>query len=266
MIKEKPYIAVTGVGDRLGAQAVAAAFADVGPTLCNHVGMVGYLVSDRTLAGEPPGNSRYVPIDDLADLLALTGKSAVNAIHYYNSERNQLPEQLSCLFAKDGIYRAGLCRTVQLNMNWPDVTHLQAIRQTLPDLRIILILSGRSQRHVALPQIGQMLRKYHSLVDFLLIDPSGGRGVTFEADYIAPFYATAREALPNTPFVLAGGFSAKNVTSRLQVLADCLETSDFGTDAETGLRDVSQADRHGVFSASTATAYIRQAAAFFAQG
>lgn len=264
MSKRKPYVGVTGVTTLDDARAVAAAFARNFSQMANQSGMVGFLVSYETLNGEAGSNSRYPLFADLPNLLCATRSSAINAIHYRPNRQAGFERQIVDLFRSADIYADGLCRTIQLNFRWPDPQSLGHIRRELDALDIILCITGRIMRRMPLDEIRRRVSAYAGLVDYLLIDPSGGFGTSFTVPQIEPFFHLARKVLSDLPIVLAGGFDDENVVPRLRDIAETLQTREFGIDAESGLRAGPGRRSDTTFSAEKAARYATRAAGFFA--
>lgn len=260
----KPYIGVTGITTESDAQEIAQTFSSTLPKRSTHQGAVEYLVSSKTLQGVYEPNAKYPALAQLSRLLGITNQAALNAIHYRTTDRSTLPQQIKQLFTETEIYQDGLCRTLQLNLSWPDVDQLRQIRQELPGLKIILSLSGRILKRQPWAEISRRAWKYRDLADYVLIDPSGGRGIEFEDRYFPPYYRLINDILPDTPVVLAGGFDDRNVLRRIYNISRLLHTEAFGIDAETRLRvKKDRSDHFGEFSSKKAADYIKKAAAFF---
>lgn len=62
----KPYVGVTGLTTREEVESTIREFEQAGYTLnSGHLPMIGFLVSQKTLHGEPTSNRRYPKIEDL---------------------------------------------------------------------------------------------------------------------------------------------------------------------------------------------------------
>ncbi len=263
---EQPYIGVTGISSAREALGITAIFEQALPAAahCTHRGMVGFLVSDAILKGRVSAPAKYPPTDALVGLLTASAGSGLNTIHYHTTERSTLADQVASLLNQDRIYERELCRAVQLNMAWPDVSEVRALRAGFPDLSVILQLGARVLHRYDHSDIADRLRTYRDLASFVLIDPSGGRGRAFAASFVVPFVSMVQEALPEATLVLAGGFTGENVLGRLEELRLSIGTKHFAIDAEGGLRGTTEADPNGPFSIQRAKDYVEKAARFFA--
>lgn len=263
IFKEKPYISVTGVTTLQEAQVVAQTFGCCLPPESNHQGAVGYLANSYTLDGSNRRPTKFPDINDLPLLLSQTHNVALNTIHYNTKDRNTLPWQVRKLFGQNYIYRDDLCRALQLNVRWPDLSHVEAIKSALPDLKIILPLTPRILGRQTREEIADSLRPYENFIDFILIDPSGGKGITFEASWVAPYFRLLKYDFPEKQIIVAGGFNEGNVTPRLAQITYALMSDQFGIDAESGLRETVAENQFGRLALPKVVKYIERASSFF---
>ncbi|GEM_PF-721078 len=273
---EKPYIGVTGINLPRHAQAVSRTFEEAGLTQeqSHHRGMVGLLVSQKTLSTRFSTTSRYPNLEQIRQILTITQNTAFNTLHYHTYRRSTLALQLKELLGSSGLYADGLCEGVQLNVSWPPVSEVERIKQTFPDLKIIMQLGPKtlteSPSKVAtdlIPSAEEIvanLAPYADLVSYVLIDPSGGRGQAFQINRIAPIANQINKTYPDLPLVFAGGFDATNARRRLWVLFQSIGTVDFSIDAQGGLSTHHKDQRlPNRFNISKACNYIQNAALFF---
>lgn len=259
----KPYISVTGVTNLQEARTLTKTFNRSLSPESSHQGAMGFLVTSRTLEGINPRPSKFPCVSELPILLAGSKDTALNIIHYNTKNREGLAGQVTKLFGLDNIYRDKLCRALQLNVRWPDVNQVDAIRSALPELQIILPLTPRILRRQTREEIAESIGKYENLIDFILIDPSGGRGTTFEASWVAPYYRLLKYYYPEKQIIVAGGFNESNLTLRLVQITHALMSGNFGIDAESGLRDKAPGDHYGRLSLTRAVQFIEKASGFF---
>lgn len=236
-LKEKPYIGVTGITLPTQAEAVAKTFVDEG--LANeqssHQGMIGVLVSKKTLSSTFQARIKYPTVEQISQMFRKTKGIAFNTIHYHTYQEANLAQQLEELLDRSGLYSDRLCEGLQLNVAWPPVTEVEKTKLAFPDLKIIMQLGPRVSTEE--PQaITYKLDPYTDLVDYVLIDPSGGRKKVPQVNTIVSIFNQIKGTYPDLPLVFAGGFDAKNVKTRLGLLAQAIGTTNFGIDAEGGLR------------------------------
>lgn len=256
---EKFYIGVTGIDSQDSAKKVSAIYNNLLPDSSNYQGMSGYLVSLNSMRGNSV-SKKFPDVNTLPGMLETTRVSGLNTIHYNTHEPEYLGEQIGNLFIRDNIYNDNLCRAVQINTTWPNLEQLQYLKKQMPALDIILQLNRTILKSNRV-DITRKLINYNSLADFVLLDPSGGKGVPFNATEIAPFFRAVRHTLPTKPIILAGGFTPENTSIRLEELKDKLQTKEFGTDAQQGLRTFYGRDDY--LDIDKVEQYVKAAVKFF---
>ena len=257
----KPYIGITGPATIDEVKYVVEEFQKAGYNLgSGHPPMIGFLVSHKTLSGEPTKNRRYPKVETLRVLLEEVGKRAFTTLHYNSKEQSTLAAQLQALFG-EGIYEEALCRAVQLNIVNPDICQIGEIKSRLPDLRIIFQVSHKTMGGRTPREVAQHVLPYSNFISYILIDPSGGKGAEFDIGKSLQIYEALKERLPLVTIGFAGGFTGDNVAQRTRTLIERLGTSDFCIDAEGGLRDkVTDAYGDDLFNREKVRRYIETAA------
>jgi len=232
----KPYIGITGPITIQEAKRITEEFADAGYTMqSSHVPMLGFLVSEKTLHGQPTKNRRYPPINSLSALLKSTSGKVLNMIHYNSRQRDELATQVAQIFRE--IYEVGLCRALQLNIVWPDISQVQRIKEEHPEIKIVFQASHKSIDGNTPTQLARKIGNYGNSIDYILIDPSGGRGMSFDLATVSPIYRELRSKLPEINLGFAGGFTGQNVGPRVREIIEEIREETFCIDAEGGLRD-----------------------------
>ncbi len=263
-MKERPYIGITGATEKSDVVQVAESFRRHLDAERNHFGMVGFLVTDRTAANQSAGrSSKHPQFVDMVQLLEASQPGPKNAIHYSTRDRSTLAAQIDGIFGKTGIYDAELARTLQLNLRWPDPDEIKRIIDRFPDMNIILQLGSKILEHDSRGEIVDRLASYEG-INYVLIDPSGGKGVPFNEKRVAPLFRAINYELPDLGIAVAGGFSDKNALSALSNLTRAIATDEFSIDAEGGLRVPVQGKKSGGFSPTKADLFIQRASSFFA--
>lgn len=263
--KEKPYIGVTGLDQSQEARAVLQSFTNMGLTDddSRHQGMIGLLVSERRLLQPERNRPRHPSLSTIREILETTGGKVFNTLHYNTQHPSRLSDQMRRLLGDTGFYNDGLCHGVQLNMSWPNVDEVKRTKDSFPDLKVILQLGP----HVLTsnPQmIVEALLPYIGHIDYALVDPSAGRNIIPHVNTVAPVYNEIRDAYPDLNLTFAGGYNARNARTRLWLLFQMLGTSNFGIDAESGLRSEShQPNIDTSFNVNKARRFIRNSATFF---
>lgn len=265
-LREKPYIGVTGITSAREAKIIAQAFVNAGLTdePSSHRGMIGVLVSEKSLTFPTKARTKYPDLDQVHQIFEITHGKVFNTLHYHTYHELNLAQQLEQLLDQYGLYTDRLCEGIQLNIKWPSVDEVEKTKTTFPDLKIILQLGPRVLTEKSPKDIAANLAPYIPLIDYALIDPSGGRRRIFQVNTVVPLYNQIRDAYPDLPLVFAGGFDARNAITRLWVLSQAVGTTNFSIDAEGGLRIQSkQSLTTPPISESRAHGYIHTAALFF---
>ncbi len=264
-LREKPYIGVTGISTPNEAATITQTFASEGLTNKggNHIGMVGVLVDQRSLVARIRERIKYPNLDQIRQIFEATQGNTFNTLHYHTYHESTLASQLNQLLTSNSLYSDGLCNGVQLNMPWPPADDVIRTKITFPDLKIIIQLGPRILAENNPEDIATNLTPYIGSIDYVLIDPSGGRNRIFKVNTVAPVHNRIREAYPDLSLGFAGGFNARNVRTRLWVLLQTAGTSNFSIDAEGGLRTQSQQGLTAPISIKRTRGYIQNTASFF---
>ncbi len=235
-MNKKPYIGITGAVNKQEVEDICKEFTEADYTMKSfHLPMLGFLISYKTLNSQPTLNRRYPNITKLPELLEQADNRVLTMIHYNSGERDSLVEQVSKLF--DGIYSNGLCRAIQLNIVWPDTRQVKTIKDKFPEMKIVFQASHKAMVNKNSAETVRMIKDYEDSLDYVLIDPSGGRGIEFNIEDSLGLYSELREHVQDLTIGFAGGFNGGNVLDRLrQIIAEIGETN-FFIDAEGGLRD-----------------------------
>lgn len=257
---ERPYIGVTGPVASQEVGHLVTTFKSNGISLeTDHQPMIGFLVSYKTLNGQEVTNRRYPAFRSISSLLEATGLYAFNTIHYNSRELSDLGDQIKAIFTGQ-LYDDKLCRGLQLNIPWPPIDEIVSAKRALPDLKIIMQLSQRSLEGKSPREVAELLAGYGTLIDYALIDLSGGRAAVFQPEDSLPYYLAAREQLPNLAVGLAGGFTGENVAERCKRIIEVIGTRDFSIDAEGGLRDkVTEQYGDDIYNPEKVESYIKAA-------
>lgn len=263
MSERKPYVGITGITSGEQAKVAANTFEKYFPKNAAHTGMTGYLVSLDNLQNPDFENDKYPPLNTLAEMLTITNETALNTIHYRTPDKRNLADQIIQVFENDDIYKNGLCRTVQLNMRWPNKEELEKIKEKMPDLNVILQVGPSILHQQDRFEIATQIKDYGNLIDYVLIDPSGGVGKEADPDFYSSIYRPINHNAPNKAIILAGGLNNHNVLPKLQEFEYSLDTKDFGIDAEQGLRDSKDNSQNTILSNEKIQQYIEKAAEFY---
>ncbi len=225
------YISVTAGKDAKEVNAVLSEFQKAGYSLCQeYIPVIGILISEKTLKGIKPRNFRFAAFAEIPSLLSMVDGKAIPIIHYNTKNLDTLFEQVSIVF--ESTYNH--CKLVQLNTTFPDVSQLERIRERFGELRISLQVD---YRRMDLDQIADKVVSYGNCLDYVLIDPSRGRGDMFDIEYSTSLYLRIKDKKPDYGIVFAGGFSGDNIEEVLSKIIGRIQTKDFSICAEGRLRD-----------------------------
>lgn len=235
-MRPKAYVGITGPVNVQETGDICREFSEAGYSMESpHIPMLGFLVSYKTLNGQPTQNRRYPPVNSLPDLLRAIDGQVLTMIHYNSKEIDTLSDQVTQVF--DGVYDKGLCRAIQLNIVWPNVGQVALIKKRHPEMQMVFQASHKTMDGRTANQIARGIKEYGGLINYVLIDPSGGRGMAFDLESSVTIYSELSELCPELTIGFAGGFSGENVAPRLREILQKIETEDFCIDAEGRLRD-----------------------------
>lgn len=265
----RPYIGIVGIKNieegLITARIINAVLADRNIL---HQPQIGVQVTDRTLRGEITESRRNPKVAEIPDIFsAILGvrKYIFNVVHYTAKDPAFIYDSVCKIFQLGDMYEKNICRGLQLNGNFGKVTPeiIFRIKAEYPELKIILQIPGEALRAMSVDQVVGELVKFNDLVDYTLIDPSGGRGQEMN---VQSGIQLAERIMENTSVgaALAGGLNFSNVERIVMELRQGLGTADFSIDAEGGLRDkVGEGYGNDDFNPRKAEDYFRNAVRAF---
>ena len=112
---------------------------------------------------------------------------ALNLVHYNTKTPEYLFDEMVAVTQIAGPNFHGF----QLNIAWPDPEALKRYRNYFHKVKIVLQVGQRAFLSVAESPEKLALKvksEYTGLVDYVLLDPSGGLGKFFDPIYIAPYF------------------------------------------------------------------------------
>ena len=251
-MRPQKYVGITGFTNWAQVEAIC-------PVLTKASGflfMVGVLVSNKTLRGEQNHwPKRYPKIETVKEIF--TGYvGALNLVHYNTGTPETLCAEMQQVRSIAGEH----CHGFQLNVPWPS-------RETLLNYhygfttnpprgdKIVLQCGDRAieQAGKSAKEIARRVAEYGSLIDYVLIDPSCGRGVDFDEGFARQCFHELALAAPNIGVGIAGNLTHKNLHDKLWPLMQTYP--DISFDVESGVRD--QQDE---FSLTLCELFLNQAA------
>lgn len=183
--KSGPYIGVTGF---MSQAEVFEALLVVPPVSLRRL-MVGVLMG--TLNGEQnkwPG--RYPKKEAIGDIF-VESPYALNLIHYNTDQPTRL---LSQLFQITDLVGADGFDGFQLNIAWPPISQVRDYWEAYPDKYLLLQIGSRAMGQIeSAERFAELLGAYLPMINSILIDPSGGKGLPLDAGKCREYLQVASE-------------------------------------------------------------------------
>jgi len=210
----KPYIGITGITCKEDVEIIKQALGD-------SYGMYGVLVSDETLKGGKPHRGRYPKIEAIKDIFRVMPENALRAVHYNSEHAGQLSKDIEEIVRLTD----GLCNCIQLNIEYPPLDQVIAIKNENKNLKIIFQLGKDSIKRNAYKNVASKIGPYVPYVDYILIDASQGAGEELK---ILDTIEFARPLRNLRPLTFAGGLDGFN----LYLFISLVEEFNASVDAE----------------------------------
>ncbi|KKS64601.1 MAG: hypothetical protein UV40_C0033G0007 [Parcubacteria group bacterium GW2011_GWA1_42_7] len=239
-MKRRPYIRITGFMDQKEVSAIGDLYPE---DSLGHLIMFGFLMSQKTLEGQQNKYPfKYPPRESIVNLFSRHALG-MNIIHYNTDNPDGLLLQL---FSMVGIYWSGNCLRgdfdgFQLNISWPQPSVIEKFRNRTNERKhftLILQIGSKALQEVdnSPSKLADRLKDYEGLVDYLLIDQSGGRGELLNINKILDYLRAIRDLGISEEINLgiAGGLSRRTVPIIGNLMS---EFPDISIDAEGCLRD-----------------------------
>lgn len=217
--------------------------------------MIGALVSQKTLRGKPgKWPNRYPKIEKIKDIFPNSTR-ALNFIHYHTKDVENLYEQLIRLTELGGSNLDGF----QLNIAWPPSLAIHLYRSLHANKRIVLQIGGRAFKkinHSPEALASKIAEEYSSIIDYILLDASGGLGVPLNVELTLSYLRALKEKdLENIGLGIAGGLCPATLHAIEPLIQEFPTVS---IDAEGKLRD-----ENDHLNTNLALTYVRQAIRMF---
>jgi hypothetical protein len=249
------YLGVTGLRRRRDCLTLIEKTPDIGRKI-----MLGVLASAKTLKGLPNSwPQRYPDVNQIAAIFPDHAR-ALNLVHY-----NTKPDVAEPLHVQLGHVMdvAGInCHGLQLNIAWPEASELDRFLDRQLSPTIVLQVGGKAFKPfegVGGPRrLAERVREYGKLVEYVLLDPSGGEGKALDGERLLPYVQELYEKSPDLGVGVAGGLSSETI-DLMNLLWD--RYPDLSIDAEGRLRDSPEDKVDGDrFNMEKALAYLQSAA------
>ncbi|MDP3990124.1 MAG: hypothetical protein Q8Q01_02870 [archaeon] len=231
-LKPKPYVGITGFTTGKEVRTLGDYALTILPE--SHQLMLGYVVTDKRLADKSSRGTNSPAFNDLPDLIQAAPVGTLPMIHYFTSNPATLVDDLTTVFQTGDLFEKNLCTAVQLNQLWPELDYLEELKIKFSGLQIVLQLPKTALKE-SIEQIINKAIVYSGLAEYVLLDPSGGEGIDFRPRKILDLLERLPSVLPKATFGIAGGFSAENVSSHIELLSKNYHQP-FSIDAQGKLR------------------------------
>lgn len=222
-----PYIGITGF---MFLNEVSHVLKVI-PANANRLVMIGVLASLKTMRGiRNKWPNRYPTMDKIAGIFS-DHLRALNLIHYNTKELDTLGDQLIAMTEFGGRNLHGF----QLNIAWPSPTVLVSYRKTRPMKQLVLQIGGHAFEMVnhSPEKLASKVAEYNGLVEYVLLDPSGGYGKPFDPKRTHEYLEALRAENLDIGLGIAGGLSPTTLNLVEPIVKELPELS---IDAEGRLR------------------------------
>ncbi len=228
----QPYVGITGFTSRNEVESVL----DSMPRDSNRLLMVGVLASLKaTLRGlKNKWPNRYPERKHISEIF-VRDRRTLNLIHYSTKEPESLTEQLVEMTKLGGQNFEGF----QLNIAWPSRDAILAYHKVCGGKFIVLQIGGKAfkasnTKDYSPKELAEKISWYEHVVDYVLLDPSGGLGIPFDTERARTYLNAIRERGTDLGLGVAGGLSPTTLDLVQPLLSDF---PDLNWDAEGKLRD-----------------------------
>lgn len=262
-MESKPYIGVTGPVTKEEVLGICNLFENFGfydnPLFRP---MIGILAFYKTLNKIRVENKRYPELRIIPELLNEMKTGTFRTIHYNSKETDSLSEQVYELAHKS--YYKNLLDGLQLNITYPPISHIEKIKRIFPRLKIIFQANAGVLNSGSKEEIAKNIKEYGKLINYVLIDASGGKGENLNIQYSADLANEIKEFSPDINIGFAGGFNGSNVKKNFGNLSCKCKDFAFSIDAEGGLRDkLSEKYGDDLLNIDKVKEYIKSASSVF---
>lgn len=204
------YIGVTGFVSRDEVDRVLEVF----PKDSKRKLMVGVLASNKTLRGiSNKWPNRYPKPKDIAGIFP-DHSNVLNLVHFHAQDSKDLLDWLLEVTELGG----GNFHGFQLNIKWPDIRVLEDYKKRHPS-NVIVLQCGSGALKLASgdpKMLARFVRDYVDLCDYVLVDPSGGRGEPLIPETTLQFLDHLYDVLDGEMNIgVAGGLGVPGETRKL---------------------------------------------------
>jgi phosphoribosylanthranilate isomerase len=228
----KPYIGITDFTNYSQVEAMLEVFEKHKAPEQERVLHIGVMMSYKTLNDLPSRWSDvFPPKESIRNIFS--SDEVYNCLHYADYDNH--PELANSLVKAIGYGGVGL-DALQLDMVWPSAHDIRkAVHISRKKIEVILQVSARAMDMVGDDPNSLILRlvDYEGIVDRVLLDMSGGKGIALDSNYLLGYAKRITKALPEMGIVFAGGLGPNTIHLAEPILR---EFPDASLDAQSKLR------------------------------
>lgn len=193
--------------------------------------MIGVMISYKTLNNIESRWSDIWVKKELIKFLFIKHPSVYNTLHYADYEGNTNSKHL----LKATEYGGENMQSLQLDMIWPSIEMLAEFKKERPEIDLILQVGKPAFKQINNDpaQLVQQLKRYESIIEFVLLDKSMGQGKAMNAFELVTYFKAISDSGLDMGLTGAGGLNPKNVKIA-QPLFDYNKS--MSVDAQTGLK------------------------------
>lgn len=237
MTKKQPYIGISGF---MSPEEVEACCAFL-PTATERQRrlMIGVLASSKTVNGIPNNYPKKYPKREHWGQIFSKKPETINALHFHCESQDQSDRTYGELM-RALEYCQNMVEIFQLNMVWPESKVVHRVKSQYQWIKFLLQINLRMHGYSSMPQhqLATNLRRYNGLIDYFLIDYSGGIGCQLKPELLLEYLTEIKNQNPQAQLAIAGGLKAENLRPLLEKIVSAYP--DISIDAESGLRDNSE--------------------------
>lgn len=207
----RPYIGITDFTDFEQVKAMQEVFLKHRKRDEPHMLHVGVMTSFKTFHFlQSKWTNAFPPKEKFAEIFS--SDQVYNCLHY--ADYAEVPMDLAFTLERALKLCGDNLHALQLDMPWPDPLQVQeGIRDSGKKIEVILQLSSKAMEMAGTRSVDvvKKLVMYDGVIDRVLLDMSGGRGIPMDADRLILLARVIRAVFPDMGLVIAGGFGPGTV-------------------------------------------------------
>lgn len=226
-MKPRSYISVSGAKTLEETGSIANAYSGQGLVKGGEIiPVIGYQCSTKRIKDPSTGDRGSPALSTLREHIQTIDNRCSAALHYFTKDRTTLHEQVKAAMEQIHPAKPDL---LQLNVEFPSLAQVEAIRDSYPGMSVIMQLALDPGQYYRPEKVAEQVKGYEGLIDYALIDPSLGEGI--EEDTARHLELMQMLDSCSLTVSLSGGFDAMNIESRLSPVISSFGNH-IGIDAE----------------------------------